>query len=484
MLVSRVGIRESSIESPIIAIPAFATFPKMTKRFSTSIVSLALVFLTGCAVLDPNNIIGRRYPDAQSVNEPVFSGTGNWRTSAFDYVWNTVNEKYYDPALNGVDWQAAKLRHHDRILNASSDDEYWDALDRMTGELKDSHTRVHSPKQAAQQRDHESHSLGIGFMELAGELIVVSVHPLSDAYWAGVRPGMAIKTINGEAAIDRYRRLLAGARDSSTPWARTRGAIRAISTGELDSGVNMTFTRHSATGAADDTSATISATIKRRRFRIPPETVWRVLPSGFGYVRFSGFAGELLAGIITALEKLKDTPGMIIDLRNNGGGALGMANTLMTRFLSEKTTGAKVLTRTGKPITVAFISVMDLDTELNGNKAHSYARPLVILINENSASASEIFSGTLQDLGRATVIGQRTCGCLLGYLGYADLPGGGQLAYSEIGFVLPKGRRIEGDGVKPDIEIARTREDILFNRDRALEAAESFLKSRQGSQQK
>ena len=84
----------------------------------------------------------------------------------------------------------------------------------------------------------------------------------------------------------------------------------------------------------------------------------------------------------------------------------------------------------------------------------------------------------MQDLGRATVIGQRTCGCLLGYLGYADLPGGGQLAYSEIGFVLPKGGRIEGDGVKPDIEIARTRDDILFNRDRSLEAAEFFLRGK------
>ena len=479
MPVTRDDMRESPIESPIIAVPAFGTFPKMTKRLSTSFVSLALVFLTGCAVLDPNNIIGRRYPDAQSVNEPVFSGVGNWRTSAFEYVWNTVNEKYYDPALNGVDWQAARIRHQDRILNAVSDDDYWDALDRMTGELKDSHTRVHGPKQAAQQRDHESHSLGIGLMELAGELIVTSVHPLSDAYWAGVRPGMVINTIDGEAAITRYRRLLAGARDSSTPWARTRGAIRAISTGELDSGVNMTFTRHPATDAADETPATISATIKRRRFRVPPETVWRVLPSGFGYVRFSGFAGDLQGGIIIAIEKLKDTPGMIIDLRNNSGGALGMANTLIERFLSAKANGAKILTRTGRPITVAFISVMDLNTELNGDKARAYAKPLVILTNENSASASEIFSGTLQDLGRATVIGQRTCGCLLGYLGYADLPGGGQLAYSEIGFVLPKGRRIEGDGVKPDIEIARTREDILFNRDRALEAAEIFLRRKE-----
>ena len=446
----------------------------MIRLSVTTLAALALALFAGCAVLDPNNIVGRRNPGTANDNTFVPSSDGEWRKSALDYVWNTVNEKYYDPALNGVDWRAARARREREILNAASDDEYWDALDSMTGELKDSHTRVHGPKQAAQQRDHESHSLGIGFLELDGELIVTSVHPLSDAYWVGVRPGMAIKTIDGENALTRYRRLLDRARNSSTSWARTRGAIRAISAGELESRVDMTFARHPAAGSAGD----ISATIMRRRFRVPPETVSRVLPSGFGYVRFSAFAGELESGIVAAIVKLKDTPGLIVDLRNNGGGSLGMANGLMARFLSEKTKGARVLTRTGRPITVAFITVLNTETELAGDSAHAYAKPLVILTNENSASASEIFSGTLQDLGRATVIGQRTCGCLLGYLGYADLPGGGQLAYSEIGFVLPKGRRIEGDGVKPDIEIARTRDDILFNRDRSLEAAEFFLRGK------
>ncbi|MCY7387137.1 MAG: hypothetical protein LH481_03585, partial [Burkholderiales bacterium] len=65
-----------------------------------------------------------------------------------------------------------------------------------------------------------------------------------------------------------------------------------------------------------------------------------------------------------------------------------------------------------------------------------------------------------------------------GYLGYADLAGGGQLAYSELGFITPKGKRIEGEGVKPDVEVKLAREDILFNRDRVLEAAERFLQEK------
>ena len=433
-----------------------------------------LMLVTGCAVLDPNNIVGRRNPDLPISNMPVPSNGSNWRQAALDYVWTTVNEKYYDPTLNGIDWNATRRKYESTILAAASDDDYWDALDRMTGELKDSHTRVHGPKQVARLRDHESHSLGIGFLELGDELVVTGVHPESDGYWAGVRPGMALTAIDGEPAMARYRRLMTEVRDSSTPMARTRGAIRKITAGEIDSSISMTFARYGAAGAGSE----ISATLKRRKFRMPPEIISRLLPSGHGYVRFTNFVGALEGGIFAALDRMKDTPGMIVDLRNNGGGSLAMSNTLIAKFLSEKTKGMRVLTRTGRPITVAFMPVMKLETDLNGNKENAYRKPLVILTNENSASASEIFSGTLQDLGRATVIGQRTCGCLLGYLGYADLPGGGQLAYSEIGFVSPKGKRIEGEGVTPDIEIKPTREDILFNRDRTLEAAETFLKEK------
>jgi C-terminal processing protease CtpA/Prc len=97
------------------------------------------------------------------------------------------------------------------------------------------------------------------------------------------------------------------------------------------------------------------------------------------------------------------------------------------------------------------------------------------LTNESSASASEIFSITMKETKRATIIGQRTCGCLLGYFGLADVPGGGQMAYSEIGFIAKNGFRIEGDGVTPDIEVKMTREDYLLNRDRVLERAVALL---------
>ncbi len=441
-------------------------------------IALLLLFLTllnGCAVLDPHNIIGRiKVAGAPSTVPVPEMHASEWKRDAFEEVWNTVNDKYYDAKLNGLDWNAMRAIYEPQVLNASDDDRYWELLDKMTGELRDSHTRVHGPKQVAQQRDHETHSLGLGFTEMNGTLVVSSTHPESDPWWAGVRPGMTIKTIDGESAVVQYQRLMAEVRDSSTPWARARGALRKIVAGDPDTSITMTFVRTDGTE--------ITATMKRRKFRTPPEFTQRVLPSGFGYVRFSNFVGSMQSDILQAINSMKDGLGMIVDLRNNGGGSLDMANALATKFLSESQKGARVLTRTGKPVTIAFIPTMKLQTELKGNKQAAYTKPLVILTNEGSASASEIFSSTLQDLGRATVIGQRSCGCLLGYLGYADLPGGGQLAYSELGFVTPKGRRIEGEGLKPDVEIKLAREDILFNRDRVLEAAERFLQEKINAQ--
>jgi carboxyl-terminal processing protease len=439
-------------------------------RYAFAVAALSAL-LPGCAVVDPHNILSRnRAPGAIDDRPVADTGSQAWRKEALEFVWNTVNDKYYDPKFNGVDWKAARAKYEPQIMAAKTDDEFWELLDKMTGELKDSHTRVHSPKQVKQQRDNEAPGLGIGFLALENALVLTSVHPESDAYWAGVRAGMTIKTINGEAALPYYKKLVAESRDTSTPWARTRGAQRKISAGDVDTTVNMTFARGDG--------SEITVTQKRRTFRTPPEFTDRVLPSGFGYVRFSGFLTPYQGRALAAIDKMKDTPGMIIDLRGNGGGSGNMSRVLISKFLTEKQKVGRVLTRTGQPVSVFFIDIVKTEPELTGDKKTAYTRPLVVLTNEFSASASEIFAATLQDLGRATVIGRRTCGCLLGYLGYADVPGGGALAYSELGFVTPKGKRVEGEGVMPDIDVPLAQADLVYSRDRALEAAVKHLQEK------
>jgi carboxyl-terminal processing protease len=438
--------------------------PHPLQRF---VCGLLLMAATGCSVLDPNRILTRTQVAPPVPVTPVPMPEDNFRQAAIDFVWTTVNERYYDPKLNGLDWKAVRAKYEPQLLATKTDDEFWELLDRMTGELKDSHTRIHSPKLVQQQRNNESHSLGLGFIELDDTIVVTSVHPQSDAWWAGVRAGMTIRTIDGEAALPLYRKLVTESRDTSTPWARTRGAVRKVNAGDIGTEVSMTFVR------ADGT--TIDLRMKRRKFAVPPDFTPRVLPSGFGYLRFSNFLGNLEGGIVAEIDKMKDAPGMIIDLRNNGGGSGGMSANLLARFFKDKQTGMKTVTRTGKPISVFFYPITKMEEEIKGIGDKAYTKPVVVLTNESSASASEIFSSMMKETKRATLIGQRTCGCLLGYFGLADVPGGAQMAYSEIGFVTKSGGRIEGDGVAPDIEVKMTREDYLFNRDRVLERAVAFL---------
>jgi carboxyl-terminal processing protease len=438
--------------------------------------SICLVFagvLASCAVIDPHNIIGRRANTAAAETTPFPAMDSDWRRAALETVWHTVNERYYDPNLNGIDWKAVRAKYEPQLA-AANDEDYWEILDRMTGELKDSHTRVESPRQVQQIRDQESHSLGIGLAEVEGSLLLTSVHPESDAYWAGARAGMAIQSIDGHDALPHYRALVESARESSTPWAKARGALRKINGGAPGTKVSMTFLRGDG--------SRIAATMARRKFATAPTMTHRTLPSGYGYVRFSAFNESLRGRILAAIGELKDTPGMILDLRNNGGGSGDMAAAIVGRFFEHDQKGAKVLTRTGKPVTVMFVPVIEIEPTIRGAGKDAYTKPLVILTNMNSASASEVVAGALQDAGRAQVVGERTCGCLLAYLGYADLPGGGQLAYSEVGFVTSKGQRIEGTGVAPDVEVKLSAEDYRLTRDRALEAAEAFLAAKIASE--
>jgi carboxyl-terminal processing protease len=391
------------------------------------------------------------------------------RREAYDFVWTTIAERYYDPAMNGVDWKAVGERYRPRILGAETDDSFWDLLDRMTGELRDSHTRVESPKRAVQIERNESVSLGFSLRLLGERLVVSGVHPESDAWWAGVRAGMTLTHVEGERARPIYEKLLAEARDGSTARARHSSAVRRLVAGEPGTQATLTFER------ADGASFTV--TLSRRVLAYPPTVASRALPSGFGYIRLTQWSHSLQSRMTDAVERHKALAGLVIDLRGNPGGSAIMVRNVAALFFAGKTEAGRTLTRTGRPITIAFdlIELVKLHQELDGTG--TYLGPVVVLVDAGSGSGSELFAATMQALGRAVVVGENTCGCLLGYLGYANSPGGGKLAYSEMGFVFPNGRRIEGEGVVPDKVVTPGITDLQLARDPALEEAQALLRT-------
>lgn len=436
---------------------------------------LAAVLAAGCAAIDPYNIVSRRTGAADAlpttpVPPPASPSLGEAsRIEAFDFVWSTVNERYYDPAFNGVDWAAARGRWRPRALAAATDEDFWHALDRMTGELRDAHTRVESPRRAAEIERHESVNLGFAFLPVDGKLVVTGVNGESDAFWAGVRPGMTLVEIGGEPAQAAYAKAMAETRESSTAQARHIAAARRLFRGEADTAVTLVFARGDGTP--------FTASLKRKRTITPPRVAHRVLPSGFGYIRLTSWEQSMQGLMIAAIEALKDTPGLVIDLRGNPGGSALMVKAVAAQFFKGRVEYGRILTRTGKPVAIAFdwIELFTLKQELEGTGV--YAGPVAILVNAGSGSGSELFAGILQSRGRATVVGQVSCGCLLAYLGYADVPGGGKLAYSEVGFEFAGGRRIEGAGVVPDVPVPVSVADLLVDRDRTLEEAQAALRT-------
>ncbi|EKD76458.1 MAG: hypothetical protein ACD_43C00107G0012 [uncultured bacterium] len=161
---------------------------------------------------------------------------------------------------------------------------------------------------------------------------------------------------------------------------------------------------------------------------------------------------------------LLDQPnGLILDLRNNPGGLLSECIKIASIFIDK---GVIVSEQYSDGKTTPYQAV--------GEAALAQTPPLVVLVNEGSASAAEIIAGALQDNKRATLIGQTTYGkgSVQDYKEYAD---GSSLKLTVAKWLTPNGRTIDKIGITPDIEVELTAEDYLAGRDPQLDAAMDYL---------
>lgn len=251
--------------------------------------------------------------------------------------------------------------------------------------------------------------------------IVSIVKPMNDspAKKAGVKAGDIIFAVDGKEVT-----------------GMEISQVQAMVKGEKGTKVKLTLVR-------DKKQKEVEVT----RDEIEEDTVtYQMLPGKIGYIQVSSFeqvTPEQYKKAIAALEK-KGEKGLIIDLRDNGGGLLDAAVSMLDRILPK---GLVVYSK-----------------DKDGNKQEFFAenedtfkKPLVILVNENSASASEVFSGAIQDEKAGTLIGTQTFGKGI-VQSMFDLGDGTGLKMTTAKYYTPKGRNIHGKGLTPDVKAELTKE--------------------------
>jgi carboxyl-terminal processing protease len=390
------------------------------------------------------------------------------RKEVFEKVWKEIHDHYYDASYNGVDWGEVHRRYAPLVESTQRDQEFYSLMSQMTSELHDAHTRFSSPEQWRNFRRQQGVTVGFSVDDLDGESVVTSVIPGTSAAHAGIQPGMVVLRVDDTPVAERIAEIQKKRLPSSSERATRWFIYNRVFAGPPDTPVKVELKR------AD--GSVFAANVRRQIYSEAPQVTTHVLPSGNVYIRFDGFQHPITGEFRAALQKFRGAPGLIVDLRRNGGGDLAVLLPIAGYFFGKKTLFAKDSTRTGKPLS-SYVGLFKLPLQLYVGRAGAqiYSGPVVILVDAHSASSSEVFAAGMQDTLRAKVIGSQSCGCVLGIAKPRVMKGGGVLEMSEVLWFSPKGRKLEGTGIIPDQLVTPTMFDLQRGRDAVLAAADKSL---------
>jgi carboxyl-terminal processing protease len=441
---------------------------RMTARSFAGFVAFALA-AAGCAAA------GHRRSDA---------GPLPMAAESFDAAWQVINDTHFDTTFNGVDWAGVRRELRPRAVAARDADELRGVIGEMLGRLRQSHFLV-IPEGVVDRRGDSVVSdlgtVGVTLRMLDDQIIVERVDAGGVAQRNGVRPGWGVRSIGAYAVRDSVRALLRSARNRP-PWltpdvlvaARLYGPVGSAVRIELDSGrgtpVARTLTRERQRGTPvkfGDMPVFVTSFESERT----PGTV--AAPS-IGVLRFNYWMPAMVSELDRAIDSLRDVDGIVIDLRGNGGGFAAAISGVAGHFFREKNALGTMKLRQGETKLVANPRLVSAD----GRRVEPYAGPVAILVDRLSASASEVFAGGMQALGRARVFGETSFGGVLPAT-TTRLPNGDVLYHAFAEFITANGGHLEGRGVIPDERIVPTRAALLAGEDPVFDGAVRWIGQQQ-----
>lgn len=391
---------------------------------------------------------------------------------SFDLAWKTVRDSHYDPKLGGVDWNKVRDELRPRVEKAKGMDDARRVMQEMLDRLGHSHLGIFSAELYEDVRDDEAEP-GFDVRMADGEAVVTRVITGQPAAKAGVRPGWRVRKIDGEDLAPTLARIRELVKNSPRVEAYQARTVQWRLGGREGKAVAITF----LDGAGHETTLSVPRAqplghavqqIGMPRLHVHFEA--RKVGGDIPYFYLSDFSDPMrvMPAFGDAVRKNLKADGFILDLRGNGGG-MGVMSIGM---------GGWFVDRPGQKLGTEIRRKGVADFGLNPRE-DTFQGPLAILVDEFSASTSEILAAGLQDLKRARVFGTRTAGACLPSQ-FLRLPNGDRLQYVIADYVSGGGRRLEGTGVQPDEVVPVDRQALLDGHDSVVEAAVKWIRSHTG----
>lgn len=367
-------------------------------------------------------------------------------TELYDTVWKLVNRKFVDQTNNNQDWN--KWRHkYDNYIK--TDEDAYLAISTMVASLNDPYTRFLDPKEfAAESSDIKGSLKGIGTQIgiKDGKLTIIAPIENSPAERAGLLADDEILEINGD----------------STKGITIDKAADKIR-GEAGTTVKLIIKR----GTEVKTYVVTREEIEIKYISTKPQMP-TTIPNNIAYIKLSSFISKNAANEFhDIIEKNATKDGYILDLRSNPGGLLTNAVAISNMLLKN----------------CIIVSTVDRDCYKDTQRADFYTltnKPMVVLVNKGSASASEILSGALKDNKRAIIVGEQSFG--KGIVQEINkLPQGSAVHITIQKYLTPKGTDIHKKGITPDVIVKLTENDIKNKNDvqlkKGIEVLEKVIAS-------